>query len=87
MGTRVPHEALRYVKDLPCEGPGQVGLGDRPRLAGPPRAPAWDADSECLTKRVGTLCGLRRRLSPERQATRMGAAVHGGLGLTRSGVA
>src|SRR5437899_2759452 len=28
MGTRVPHEALRYVKDLPCEGPGQVGLGD-----------------------------------------------------------
>jgi len=27
------------VKDLPCEGPGQVGLGDRPRLAGPPRAP------------------------------------------------
>jgi len=27
------------VKDLPCEGPGQVGLGDPPRLAGPPRAP------------------------------------------------
>jgi len=33
-----------------------VGLGDRSRLAGPPPGAAWDADSECLTKRVGTLC-------------------------------
>ncbi len=26
MGTRFPHETLRYAKDLPREGPGQVAL-------------------------------------------------------------